>query len=476
MTGLRAIAAWPGPALLCGVIGAVTVGAAAAPALVLAASVAPLLPVVLARRPSTPRHPITLAIIIGVAALLLWAHLAALGDAAVLLGARRWQAVVVAAALTLLVTVLPRHARGRRPALALGGGALMIVLVTAGAAIGQAPWTAWRVATTRPSLVFTAHSPWVSDGERFVRPTTLGFDEGQRVVAVTAGTFRVVELDGGVQVVRDWRLAAGDALSVRPGDTLTIEAGSRVRFEPGKRVPGAPASGSAWAEGATRASPLRALALVATITLGACALVPSPTRRAAAACGATVVLALGGTAWGVYATLVAPEAGLTGSPVEALLALPRAISSGVPRGVLTLLIVLGLFALFIAAADGLRESLAAVGSARWPAWWTGASAAGAIAAALSTVTPWTPLLAGLGLAGSAVAAPRLAARDRARIGAWPATAAGGLVGAAVFVAIAVFGERVPAALTIVREAPVLAAAPAAWLVVKVLRRHAPAAR
>jgi hypothetical protein len=458
------------------VIGAVAVGAAAAPALVLAAAVAPLLPIVLARPLLPMRHPIALAISLAVAALLLWAHLAALGDAAVLLGARRWQAAVVAAALALLLTVLPRNARGRRLALAIGGGALLVVLVAAGAAIGQAPWTAWRAATARPSLSFTERSPWVTDGERFVRPTTLAFDEGHRVVAVSAGTFRVSEMDGGARVVRDWRLAAGDALSVRPGDTLAIEPGSRVRFEPGKRVPGAPPSGSAWADGATRASPLRALALVATIALGACALVPSPTRHAAAACVVTVALALGGTAWGVYATLIAPEAGLTGSPVEALLALPRVAVNGVPRGALTLLVVLGLFALFVAAADGLREPLAAAGGARWPIWWTAAIAAGAIAAALSNVTPWTPLLAGLGLAGSAVAAPRLAATDRARIGAWPAAAAGGLVGAAVFVAITVFGARLPAPLTIVREAPVLAAAPAAWLLVKVLRRGASTAR
>src|SRR5262249_54343627 len=83
---------------------------------------------------------------------------------------------------------------------------------------------------------------------------------------------------------------------------------------------------------------------------------------------------------------------------------------------------------------------------------------------------------GSGLAGAAVAAPRIAGADGARVGSWPASAAGGLVGAAVFVGLIVFEARVPAPLTALREAPVLVAAPAAWLVVKLLRREARAAR
>src|SRR5205085_8645465 len=156
---------------------------------------------------------------------------------------------------------------------------LLGVLVAAAVSTGLAPWAAWADAAARPALVFSAESRWVTDGERFVRRTTLAFDEGQRVVAVTAGTFRVVEHDGGRPVVRDWKLGGGDTLTVRPGDTLTVEAGSRLRFEPGKRVPGAPASGPAWGDAAPRASLARALALLATLTLGACALVPSPARR-----------------------------------------------------------------------------------------------------------------------------------------------------------------------------------------------------
>src|SRR5262249_49637450 len=58
----------------------------------------------------------------------------------------------------------------------------------------------------------------------------------------------------------------------------------------------------------------------------------------------------------------------------------------------------------------------------------------------------------------------------------PCGAGGGLVGAAVFVGLIVFEARVPAPVAALREAPVLAAAPAAWLVVKLLRREARSAR
>jgi hypothetical protein len=476
MTGLRALAAWPGPALVAVVVAAVAAGAAAAPAFVTAVAVAPLIALVQARRAPPPRHPVTLAIAAVVAGLLLTAHLALLADAAALLGARRWQATVLAASLALLVTLRPGAERWRGVALAAGGGALLLVLVTAGAAIGLAPWAAWGDAATRPALVFSGRSAWVTDGQRFLRRVTLTFDEGHRVVAVTAGTFRVVEQDGARRVVRDWRLAAGDALSLRPGDTLTAEAGSRLRFEPGKRVPGAPPSGSAWADAATRASPAGALGLLATLALGACALVPAPDRRLIAASAVTLLLSGGTASWGAYATLAAPEAGLAGSPVEALLSLPRAVpptARGLAAGALTGLVALGLLALFVATADGLRDPVAGAGAARWPELWTAAMAAATLAATVPSVTPWTPLVAGLGLAGAAVAAPRLAGADGARIGSWPASAVGGLAGAAVFVGLAAFSTRLPGPL---REAPVLAAAPFAWLVVKVLRRKPPAAR
>src|SRR5207245_100289 len=156
-------------------------------------------------------------------------------------------------------------------------------------------------------------------------------------------------------------------------------------FEPGKRVPGAAASGSAWAAAATRVSPTPALGVLATLALGACALVPAGERRMAAAPALPLALSLGAASWGVYATLAAPEAGL---------------------------------------------------------------------------------------AGAAVAAPRLAGAEGARIGPWPASVVGGVAGAAVFAGLVALGARLPGPAASLREVPVLAAAPAAWLVVKVLRRAA----
>jgi len=451
MTAWRALAAWPGPALVAAVVAAVAAGAAAAPLLVLAAAVAPLLALLQARRAATPAHPVTLLITAAVSALLLWAHLAVLADVATLLGARRWQGSVLAAALALLVTQMPGAERWRGLALAAGGGALLFVLVAAGTAMGITPWAAWREAAGRPALVFSGRSAWVTDGQRFVRHATLAFDEAHRVVAVTPGTFRVVERDGARRVVRDWGLAAGDALSVRPGDTLTAEPGSRLRFEPGKRVPGAAASGSAWADAATRVSPAPALGVLATLALGACALVPAGVRRMAAAPALPLVLSLGAASWGVYATLAAPEAGLAGSPAGALLSLARATSQ---------------------PAAGLCERVGAAAGGHRPTLWTLSLVAAAIAATVPAVDPWTPLAAGLGLAGAAVAAPRLAGAEGARIGPWPASVVGGVAGAAVFAGLVALGARLPGPAASLREVPVLAAAPAAWLVVKVLRRAA----
>ena len=472
MTAARALAAWPGPALVAGIIAAVAAGAPAAPVLVLAFAVTPLLALLQPWRAAAPSHPATLLITAGVAALLLWAHLSLLADAAALLGARRWQASVLAAALALLVTLRPRAGRRRGGMLAAGGAALLLVLVVVGVAGEVAPWTAWSQAAARPALVFSGRSGWVTEGERFARGTTLAFDEAHRVVAVTPGTFRVVEQDGGRRVVRDWRLAVGDAISLRPGDTLTASAGSRLRFEPGKRVPGAAPSGAAWADAAARAPSARALGLLATFALGACAVVPPGGRRVGVAPAVALALSLGATSWGVYATLAAPEAGLAGSPAEALLSLPRAVapSRALPAGALAAVVLLGLLALFVAAADALRERISGAGGARLPIIWPAVMAAAALTAAVAVVDPWTPLTAGLGLAGAAIAAPRLAAGNGARrVLGWPLEVIGALFGAAVYAGLTLLSALLPAALAPLGATPVLAAAPAAWTVVRLLR-------
>jgi hypothetical protein len=134
-------------------------------------------------------------------------------------------------------------------------------------------------------------------------------------------------------------------------------------------------------------------------------------------------------------------------------------------------VAVGLLALFVAAAGALRDRVAEAGGRRWPEAWTAAIVAAGLAALLADVDPWLPLAAGLGLAGAALAAPRLAAGGRARIGRWPAAAVGGLAGAVVLAAVAALGGRLPPALAPLAEAPALAAAPAAWVVVKLLRRE-----
>jgi hypothetical protein len=464
VTALRALAAWPGPALIALVVGAVAVGAAAAPLLVLAVVVAPLLALLQPPRAVARPHPALLVVVATVAALILAAHLSVLGDVAVLLGARRWHGVVAAAALGLLATLAPGAARWRGAAFAAGALTLLIVLVSAASAASLSPWRAWERAAARSALVFGGRSVWVTDGASFLRRATLGFDEGHRVVALAPGTFRVVERDGGDLVVRDWRLAAGDAMTLRPGDTLTAEPGSRLRFEAGKRVPGAAPSGVAWADAGTGGRALATLATVLTLALGALALVPAGDRRALPAVVVATVVGLGAAAWGVYATLAAPEAGLGGSAAEAVLAVARAAALG--ARVATLLVVLALLALLVAAAGALRDRVTTAGGPA--AVWTATMVLAAFAS-FAPLEPSVPLLAGLGLAGAALAAPRLAAGAAARLGPWPAEVVGGVAGAVAFVAFVVLVMRRAATLDVPVEVPALAAAASAWILVKFLR-------
>jgi len=127
-------------------------------------------------------------------------------------------------------------------------------------------------------------------------------------------------------------------------------------------------------------------------------------------------------------------------------------------------------ALFVAAADALRERISGAGGARLPIIWPAVMAAAALTAAVAVVDPWTPLTAGLGLAGAAIAAPRLAAGNGARrVLGWPLEAIGALFGAAVYAGLTLLSALLPAALAPLGATPVLAAAPAAWTVVRLLR-------
>jgi hypothetical protein len=464
MTALRGVAAWTAPVLVGALTTRVAAGAPDAPMLVLAAVVAPLVALLQPRVDAEPHVVSGLATAVSVT-LLLAASFVPLGDAAALLGAPRWVGIVVAATLVALLGLVPGRDRWRLAALVAGGGALVLALVVVAGATARSPWSAWRDAAAHPALVFSAHSTWVGDGGGwFARRTTLRFDEGHRVVAVTPATFRVVEHDGTHDVVRDWRLAAGDPLSVRPGDRLTVEAGARVRFQAGKRVPGAAASGAAWAEAGL--SPfLGSLAALLTLMLGAIGLVPPAGRRGFAAPATLLVVALAAACWGVYAVVMAPEVMLSGSLAEPLLRVPSAVP-GV-RG-LVLLVVAALLALFVAAAGALRERLVALAGARGTAVWLVAVAVAGVAS-LAPFDPWFLLMAGLGMAAATLAAPRLAGGAGTRVAGWPVQALGGLTGGVVFVAVTALGSGLPSALAILAEWPVMLAAPAAWLSVKLLR-------
>jgi hypothetical protein len=371
---------------------------------------------------------------------------------------------VLAVVLLLVLALVPGIDRWRPAVLIIGGAALVSGLVTVSSLTTLSPLTAWRDAAARPALVFGAHSPWVADGGWFARRATLTFHEAHRLVAVSPATFRVVEHDGTTEVTRDWRLTAGDPLSVRPGDRVTVEAGSRVRFEAGKRVPGAAASGAAWAEGGVPPF-VGSMAALVTLMLGAIGLVPAAGRRGFAAPATLLTLAIAAACWGVYAVAAAPDVMLSGSVAEPLLRLSAAVPGA--RG-LAALGVVALLALFVAAAGALRERVVTLAGARGPAAWLIAVAVAAVAS-LWPFDPWFLLMAGLGFAAATLAAPRLAGAARARVAGWPLQAVGALAGGVVFMGAAALGPRLPAALHVVAEWPVLLAVPAAWLVVKFLR-------
>ncbi|HXU91979.1 MAG TPA: hypothetical protein VFQ62_24245 [Methylomirabilota bacterium] len=464
MTALRGVAAWTGPVLVGALTTRVAAGAPDAPMLVLAAVVAPLVAILQPRGDDAP-HLVSAAATAVSVTLLLAASFVPFGDAAALLGAQRWLGIVVAATVVTLPAVIPGGDRWRMAALAAGGGALVVAVVVLAGATALSPLSAWREAAARPALLFGAHSAWIAEGGGwFARRTTLTFDEGHRLVAVAPATFRVVERDGTNDVVRDWRLAAGDPLSVRPGDRVTVQAGSRVRFQAGKRVPGAAASGAAWAD-AGLAPFVGSVAALVTLMLGAIGLVPAAGRRGFAAPAMLLVVALAAACWGVYAVVTAPEAMLSGSLAEPFLSVPSAVPGA--RG-LVLLVVAALLGLFIAAAGALRERLVTLAGARGSAAWLLAVAVAAVAS-LVPFDAWFLLMAGLGMAAATLGAPRLAGAGGARVAGWPLQAIGALAGGLVFAAVAALGPRLPAALAIVAEWPVLLAVPAAWLVVKFLR-------
>jgi hypothetical protein len=467
MSALLAVAVWLQPVLLTVLTLRVVAGNADAPWLVLGALVAPLVALLgPAGRPAHANPVATGAVAIGVA-LVLAADLVIAADVAALLGGAPWHGMAVAAALVLLAPLLPAARRAAAPALVLAAVGLLLPLGAIALRTGALPWTAWTYGSLRPALTFPEASAWVHEGERFARDARLTFSEGQRVTALTEGLYRVVERDAAAPTVREWRLAAGDALTLRPGDELSVQAGVRMRFDPGRRMPGVPVTGIAWADAPARGPTMLPAALGALVTLvgGAVALVPG-TRRVGltAALGPLVLMASVSAAvgWGVYAAAAAPDLALGGSPPAPLVRLPPRALGPASGASITVLVVVSFVVLLLAAAVALRGRLAATAgrhAALWPA-------AVAVAAALGlwSPDPWRLLLLALGLAAAAGAPARLAGSRLASI-------AGSGVGAVVFVALAGLPLVAPGASlwleTLVRY-PALAAVPLGWGVVRAL--------
>ena len=464
MSALAAIAAWLQPALLVALAFHVTAGAVDAPWLALAALVAPLVALVAAGRPCPP-NPVTGAAAAVAVTLLLAADFLVAAEAATMLGAPRWPGVALAALPAVVIAIWPPVRRVWPLALAAATAALLLVPAAVALAAGGAPWAAWQRSSQRPVLTFSAQSRWVQGGERFARSSTLHFTEGQRVVAMTPGLYRVVEHDAATPTVREWRLTANDALTLRPGDDLTVEAGARLRFEAGRRVPGAPASGVEWADAPARGPSLLPAALGALVTLvgGALALVPAARRGRMAAAGPLVLLAsmMGALGCGIYAA-GAPDLALAGALPGPLLRLP-AQALGARAGVpLALLSALALLLLLATAAVALRERLATAASSALELWL--AAVVVATALAVWPFDPWRMLTLALGLAAAAWAPARLAV---SRAGAL----AGPIVGGVAFLALAALPALAPGSpgwFDAVARYPALIALPLGWLAARAM--------
>ena len=470
MTILAAMAAWTSPVLLVVVAAQVATGAPDAPLLVLVAVVAPLAALLRRSARAAPGGGAGGVLTVAVAGLLVWANLLVFAEAAALLGAARWHGGVVAGAVLLLT--IPRRAGDRwRAALVTAGLTLVLVPLAALAArSGTPPWTAWTAGASRMALTLGERSTWVTPGERFPRGALLDFTEGHRVVAVTPGTYRVVERDGARTVVREWQLGLGETLALRPGDRLVVNAGAQLRFEAGKRVPGAVPTGVAWADPPERRHGERLLAwLGATLTLlGGAVVLVRPARRirpgaAVAAPTLLLVAVLGATSWGVYGATLAPELTAGASLAAPLVRLPGVVAGGTAGRVLGFVACAGLLGLLAVAGWGLRDRVVTAGGRHGVVVWAVLVAMASVLAAIPA-DPWPVLAAGLGLAASAGAAPLLARGGRV------AGAAGSVAGAAAFGALALVAPPLSGSLGALVAWPALVAAPLGWGVTTVVAR------
>lgn len=463
------IAAWVAPVVLVSLASRVFAGAAEVPVLALALVSAPLAALLgAAPGEGTGTNRVASVATLAAVGLVLWASLITLGDVAQVLGARRWLAVVLATALALLASAWRARDPGWALGASLGAGTLGVVLavVVVGAIAATPPWAAWSEVASRPALTFAARSAWVNEGRRFAEPVSVAFTEAHRVTALAPGVYRVVEEVDRRRVTREWRLAAGDALTLRPGDRLVLEAGAQVRFEPGKRVPGAPMSGIVWADPPERhrlSTLVETFGVALTLVGGALALslrvaagAPSTARGALAGSALLLLMVLSAVCWGVYGAHAAPELALGAGASAGLVELPALLLQTLAGRALVAATVIALILLFVATTCALRDVGIADGApgAR-DAVWTGLLALAA-AAGVWPGDAWRVFLAGCGLAGATVIAPRIAGGGRA------AELAGSAVGAAAFAGLAAAAGLLPVWAAAPGAYPILLAGPLAW--------------
>jgi hypothetical protein len=496
MTGVGAVAAWTSPVLVVAVVARVTAGGVEAPLFVLAVLAAPLLALLAGPGPGAARSGFAFTLALVTVACVLGAGFRAVTDLGHVLGLETGATLGSAVALVLVTTVWPGHHRVAAAALVLGAAALAVALGILGVAVAASPWTAWSRAASRSAFELGPRSAWTREGARFLEPVTLTFPGPHRITAVSAAVFRVSEHDREAVVVREWRLAAGESLMLRPGDTLSIPAGARVRFERGKRVPGSPVSGVAWADRSGASGPrLVAWWLGLTLTLVGGALmvvrVRAPVSRAVALLAPATVLgvALAAACWGIYVVDAAPELSIGAPAAAALVDLAPVVADEPWRSRVLAAVVLALVALLLGSAASLRQRLVdlarrepgglaastgrgVLGTALWIVL-----VAAAAAASVAVTDGWSLLLRGAGLAAATLLGPLVATGGRP--GFERAHAQGALAGAALFVvstALAHWPAIPPGAADAVAQYPALVAAPGAWLVATLSRGAGPARR
>src|SRR5262245_882761 len=490
-----AIAGWASPMLLALVAAGAFSGEPDAPALALAALVAPLLAFVVPTGGRKARLNVVAVIAVGAAVgIVFWANLLLFADVAGLLGLLRWGSSGLAALIAFVALELARATDAARDATgraraeggtasrfaraALRGGGITLLYASAlgfvalvalvALSLVVSPWGAWRALASRSALAFSELGPWVTEARTLTRSTAIDFTEAHRITALSPATYRVLELDR----FREGQLHAGESLALRAGDRLVLDAGAHLRFEAGKRIPGSPASGVAWADPPERGG-LTALGetLGAMVTLVGAALAFVGPRSALGArsvyVGSAILMALvlSSLSLGVFGAFAAPGLSIGAPAAAAVFDLPAAIAPG-PRGrALGALGAVVLVVLFAATALALRDVLrravrepeqADAGGVKLVRPIMRLFLVAAWAASLWGVEPSRALWIGLGLAVSATFATRLADhRPGARL-------VGSLVGVGAFVALSILGSRLPTWAGMLGAYPVLAALPLAW--------------